>query len=109
MVPVSSHERMPAWNHASEPSTVQMVEYGMFILVSPAFRPSSPTSPGQSPTKFATVRIGPRWVRSPARTWWLYCQTASATIRGASAGMDSVSYTHLRAHETVLDLVCRLL
>ena len=22
---------------------------------------------------------------------------------------DSVSYTHLRAHETVLDLVCRLL
>ena len=25
------------------------------------------------------------------------------------AGMPSVSYTHLRAHETVLDLVCRLL
>ena len=24
-------------------------------------------------------------------------------------GVDSVSYTHLRAHETVLDLVCRLL
>ena len=24
-------------------------------------------------------------------------------------GMDAVSYTHLRAHETVLDLVCRLL
>src|SRR5664280_3088869 len=24
-------------------------------------------------------------------------------------GLDSVSYTHLRAHETVLDLVCRLL
>ena len=23
--------------------------------------------------------------------------------------MESVSYTHLRAHETVLDLVCRLL
>ena len=23
--------------------------------------------------------------------------------------LDSVSYTHLRAHETVLDLVCRLL
>ena len=27
----------------------------------------------------------------------------------AVAGMDTVSYTHLRAHETVLDLVCRLL
>ena len=24
-------------------------------------------------------------------------------------GLGSVSYTHLRAHETVLDLVCRLL
>ena len=25
------------------------------------------------------------------------------------AGLGAVSYTHLRAHETVLDLVCRLL
>ena len=31
--------------------------------------------------------------------------TASAMGEGVSA----VSYTHLRAHETVLDLVCRLL
>ena len=28
---------------------------------------------------------------------------------GASGLLDPVSYTHLRAHETVLDLVCRLL
>ena len=27
----------------------------------------------------------------------------------SEAGCDAVSYTHLRAHETVLDLVCRLL
>ena len=27
----------------------------------------------------------------------------------AAHGVDPVSYTHLRAHETVLDLVCRLL
>ena len=26
-----------------------------------------------------------------------------------NCGLDAVSYTHLRAHETVLDLVCRLL
>ena len=26
-----------------------------------------------------------------------------------AAGYSAVSYTHLRAHETVLDLVCRLL
>ena len=29
--------------------------------------------------------------------------------RKESYSIDSVSYTHLRAHETVLDLVCRLL
>ena len=29
--------------------------------------------------------------------------------RDAAAGHPAVSYTHLRAHETVLDLVCRLL
>ena len=28
---------------------------------------------------------------------------------GAEVRYDAVSYTHLRAHETVLDLVCRLL
>jgi len=28
---------------------------------------------------------------------------------GAKTGAETVSYTHLRAHETVLDLVCRLL
>ena len=48
---------------------------------------SSPTRPGHCPLQLATVRIGPRWARSPASTWWLYCQTASATISGASAGM----------------------
>ena len=33
---------------------------------------------------------------------------AHETIRHLKPGMP-VSYTHLRAHETVLDLVCRLL
>ena len=28
---------------------------------------------------------------------------------GVLPGISAVSYTHLRAHETVLDLVCRLL
>ena len=28
---------------------------------------------------------------------------------GVALGVAPVSYTHLRAHETVLDLVCRLL
>ena len=33
---------------------------------------------------------------------------SGATV-DAVVGVTSVSYTHLRAHETVLDLVCRLL
>ena len=32
-----------------------------------------------------------------------------AVIRRMAGDLDTVSYTHLRAHETVLDLVCRLL
>ena len=30
-------------------------------------------------------------------------------VEQVGEGTDAVSYTHLRAHETVLDLVCRLL
>ena len=37
----------------------------------------------------------------------LHLQTASQAVAGE--GVGPVSYTHLRAHETVLDLVCRLL
>ena len=32
-----------------------------------------------------------------------------ATALADSESLETVSYTHLRAHETVLDLVCRLL
>ena len=33
---------------------------------------------------------------------------SAETVRG-TLKLEAVSYTHLRAHETVLDLVCRLL
>ena len=33
----------------------------------------------------------------------------AVAARQAAAGISAVSYTHLRAHETVLDIVCRLL
>ena len=35
--------------------------------------------------------------------------TQGIEVRRAEAPLTAVSYTHLRAHETVLDLVCRLL
>ena len=46
-----------------------------------------PTKPGHCPDQLATVRMGPRWLRRPAITWWLYCQTASATIRRAEGSI----------------------
>ena len=36
-------------------------------------------------------------------------QALSESMQGNFEGIGAVSYTHLRAHETVLDLVCRLL
>ena len=35
--------------------------------------------------------------------------TMGGIVRDAGLTIEAVSYTHLRAHETVLDLVCRLL
>ena len=37
------------------------------------------------------------------------CSRAPPATPRASSASSAVSYTHLRAHETVLDLVCRLL
>ena len=37
------------------------------------------------------------------------CHIAVGVEPGGAAATGPVSYTHLRAHETVLDLVCRLL
>ena len=39
----------------------------------------------------------------------LLVQHAPAAVADAFCASRPVSYTHLRAHETVLDLVCRLL
>ena len=40
---------------------------------------------------------------------FLRSRTTSSASSTAASGYTPVSYTHLRAHETVLDLVCRLL
>ena len=38
-----------------------------------------------------------------------YDEKSTPLYAAARLWVDAVSYTHLRAHETVLDLVCRLL
>ena len=46
----------------------------------------------------------------PRRPEWLRVRLPiGEDYRRVRALVDAVSYTHLRAHETVLDLVCRLL
>ena len=41
-------------------------------------------------------------------TWWLLVPGSMGFV-AVTGAITAVSYTHLRAHETVLDLVCRLL
>ena len=81
--PVRSHWRRPRRKKSSSKRSLQSVEYRTPALVSEPLRFSIPTSPGQVPLQFATVRMGPRWLTSPASTWCEYCQTASATMSGA--------------------------
>ena len=50
------------------------------------------------------------WLRtSLANLFFLLFIAIAIVMFSADRGAGTVSYTHLRAHETVLDLVCRLL
>src|SRR5664280_3625183 len=52
----------------------------------------------------------PRWVDDGRFDLAQHVHQVGAPPPGTFRGvLDPVSYTHLRAHETVLDLVCRLL
>ena len=53
--------------------------------------------------------IRDRFLRAAERGAHLGVLTRGLLQLLASHGAAAVSYTHLRAHETVLDLVCRLL
>src|SRR5665811_2474429 len=68
--------------------------------VSGAMSWSATTYRLRSAPSCTSTRRTSRWV-----TGWPGTRLATA----AYIGTVSVSYTHLRAHETVLDLVCRLL
>eukprot|EP00656_Telonema_subtile_P048213 TRINITY_DN5681_c0_g1_i1.p1 TRINITY_DN5681_c0_g1~~TRINITY_DN5681_c0_g1_i1.p1 ORF type:complete len:111 (+),score=5.40 TRINITY_DN5681_c0_g1_i1:111-443(+) len=61
-----------------------------------------------SPVKYAAMILRIPWC--PTISTGPFCRSISCMM-GSSRVITSrsVSYTHLRAHETVLDLVCRLL
>ncbi len=94
--PVSIHRAIAESANESVRSSPQTVLYARPIFVSDALMFSIPTRPGHWPLQLATVRIGPRWRRSPGRTWWLYCQTASATTSGASRSMPAKTSMPIR-------------
>ena len=82
--PVFNHSSKPFRKNSSVKSRLQIDEYARPALVSDPFRFRSPTSPGHCPDQFATVKIGPLWLRSPGSTWWLYCHAAVANTSFAS-------------------------
>ena len=41
--------------------------------------------------------------------WTVWLMIGLVIVQAILSWVNPVSYTHLRAHETVLDLVCRLL
>ena len=48
-------------------------------------------------------------VADPVRSPLAYRAIDTPGLNEANEALIAVSYTHLRAHETVLDIVCRLL
>ena len=61
-------------------------------------------------TAVATGTIVTRQFQPPRHPEnFIFRISASDSIQAAMIVDEAVSYTHLRAHETVLDLVCRLL
>ena len=69
---------------------------------------SIPLQPGEAEGSFSTERLDSRLQAGSDHV----AVTVGFDLfpeRTGGAAPDAVSYTHLRAHETVLDLVCRLL
>ena len=60
---------------------------------------------------FSVYAIGLRFAEMSTVTfgWIVGLQVAVLFLERVRYGVSPVSYTHLRAHETVLELVCRLL
>ena len=57
----------------------------------------------------ADWKAAPRASRAEEDKLWKRFKAAQDAFYAARTASEAVSYTHLRAHETVLDLVCRLL
>src|SRR5664280_3371821 len=98
--------RRPDWFtfHVFNPAVAALTRAGVSVLGSRVLRVRGRTSGvwRETPVNLLTMD-GLHFLVAPrGETQWV------RNLR-ASGGGEPVSYTHLRAHETVLDLVCRLL
>src|SRR5428012_15442 len=88
--------------HISEPTRLGMISYAVFCLKKKR-RPPKATQSRSSAASDVYKRQGPAPPHGQCR------QLCVPSRRGRRRNPESVSYTHLRAHETRHDLVCRLL
>src|SRR5660397_278456 len=86
------------------PASVEYSQYAIETDVSP------PTAPVKSAISAYSISACSRSTKSTSATSTVKVGVLSITV-SMSVGdtIDTVSYTHLRAHETKANLVCRLL
>src|SRR5664280_673152 len=71
-------------------------------------RPDEEAEPGLTEVGACDIPRQLQTESTSSRTRWCPVAERLETIYINRCGVEAVSYTHLRAHETVLDLVCRL-
>src|SRR5665811_1796962 len=99
--PSSENTRTPAAQRSSRWASSTPAR--PFVTAPAGITSTRPTSAPRAATYRAT------WPASVTGSVFGITTTAVYPPAAAARDPDAVSYTHLRAHETVLDLVCRLL
>src|SRR5664280_625071 len=96
-------------SRAGDPRTAPRAPDGRFLINSrDSPEPGSGREPGEPPRRSAAGCVRKRpWLESSGPGDRR--PHASSEVVQPLGAITAVSYTHLRAHETVLDLVCRLL
>src|SRR5664280_2443603 len=99
----------PRYSSVCLPAGMKLGAPAMVVLLDPARSAEPPQSSGRTAASaFSTVPEADR-VATPLGSAGNVGKAAARSAGSFRATRRSVSYTHLRAHETVLDLVCRLL
>src|SRR5450756_1143751 len=93
-------------NHSQLFTDAELEEVQMALLNLLAAKIASHTSDGSSSVR---IEVAETLMKSNLYTIGLYLKSLPGPAEALKALQETVSYTHLRAHETRHDLVCRLL